>query len=144
MRAPVSCYPVNASRIAAGIPVHASEAKGCRFESCRGYSTFAESYYRKEGEPTGEVGCIKAALRRPSPASIWRWCRRGTSRAGKLPALTIYGQWHSTREALLDWLRRGSERPDPPADDVPAERSEATTRLLMKHGLLDDRQPSFK
>ena len=68
--------------------------------------------------------------RRPSPATIWRWCRRGTSRAGRLPGLTVYGQWHTTREALVDWLRRGSELPTPPTDDAGGERPEATRRRL--------------
>lgn len=46
--------------------------------------------------------------RRPSTATVWRWCSRGTSRAGVLPSVTVFGIRHTTREALVAWLRRGS------------------------------------
>lgn len=47
-------------------------------------------------------------LKRPHPSTIWRICVRGTSRAGRLPALRILGAWHSTAEALAGWLERGT------------------------------------
>jgi hypothetical protein len=47
-------------------------------------------------------------LRRPHPSSIWRFCARGTARAGRLPALHVLGCWHSTAEALTAWLERGT------------------------------------
>ncbi|MEX0784683.1 MAG: DUF1580 domain-containing protein [Dehalococcoidia bacterium] len=73
--------------------------------------------------------------RRPSPATIWRWCRRGTRRAGRLPAVVAFGTWHTTAEAYRAWIQRGSE-PTPPQDDAAAERSPATERRLRKAGLL--------
>jgi len=73
--------------------------------------------------------------RRPSPATIWRWCVKGTARAGRLPALTVFGSWHSTREALVEWLRRGSERSAVP-NDPPADRPASTERRLKEAGLL--------
>ena len=73
--------------------------------------------------------------RRPSPATVWRWCSRGTGRAGVLPSLVIYGTRHTTREALLEWLRRESAPAD--ADDSTAERDASVDRKLRAAGLLE-------
>ena len=81
------------------------------------------------------VLCQRLTGRRPSPATIWRWCSRGTRRAGRLPAVRVFGTWHSTSEALMAWLQNDSQQPSPAADD-PAERSEATTRRLRAAGLI--------
>ena len=72
--------------------------------------------------------------RRPSPPTVWRWCERGTKRQGVLPSVSIFGSRHTTREALQEWLSRGSG-PTPPSPE-PAERSEATSRRLKAAGLL--------
>lgn len=73
--------------------------------------------------------------RRPSPATLWRWCSRGTSRAGVLPSLTVFGTRHTTREALVEWLRRGSEVAPVAAPESDA-RDQATDRRLRSAGLL--------
>lgn len=83
------------------------------------------------------VAALMADLtgRRPSPPTVWRWCVRGTRRAGKLPALRVYGSWSTTRKALVEWLQRESERP---AADAAAKRDPATERRLRAAGLLSD------
>lgn len=74
--------------------------------------------------------------RRPHPAMIWRARNKGT-RAGRLPAIKIYGAWHTTRPALMEWLRRGSEvAPLDGGDDHEPHCDEATDRRLQAAGLL--------
>lgn len=73
--------------------------------------------------------------RRPAPATVWRWCRRGNRRNGVLPGVVVMGRWHTTREAYLAWIRRGTERPLPAAPTT--ERDEATERALRERGLID-------
>lgn len=48
--------------------------------------------------------------RRPSSATISRWCGDGTRSRGRLPALHVFGCWHTTREALQAWLLRRADR----------------------------------
>ena len=72
--------------------------------------------------------------RRISPATLWRWRCKGT-RGVKLPMVLVFGQWHSTDEALTEFLRASSEAGMPLAGPS-AERDPATTRRLKKAGLL--------
>jgi hypothetical protein len=74
--------------------------------------------------------------RRPSPASVWRWTQKGTRRAGKLPAIRVFGQQHTTREALLQWLQTDNVQSASTADDCSSERSPETESRLKDAGLL--------
>jgi len=74
--------------------------------------------------------------RRPSPPTVWRWCVKGTRRAGKLPAVKLFNQWHSNRKALLQWLAADSERPDVPTDDEPGPRDTELEKQLQTAGLI--------
>ena len=75
--------------------------------------------------------------RRPSPATIWRWCSKGTKRGGRLPAFKVLGTWHSTRAALLQWLAAESDRTDSHAVDRPSGRDPSTKKRLTKAGLIN-------
>jgi len=43
--------------------------------------------------------------RRPSPATVWRWVRKGV-RGGRLEAVFLQGVWHTTSAAFADFIRR--------------------------------------
>lgn len=73
--------------------------------------------------------------RKPAPATVWRWCQKGKRHSGKLPALRVFGTWHTTRAALLTWLCADSTQ----VDETPTEssdRSESTSRRLAEAGLI--------
>lgn len=76
--------------------------------------------------------------RRPSPPTVWRWCVRGTRRAGKLPALRVFGSWNTTRQALLTWLQAESSRKSEESlgDREEGERTGETRQRLQEAGLL--------
>ena len=56
--------------------------------------------------PVAEIA-LQRTGRRPSPSTVWRWCRRGT-RAGLLPATFVYGCWCTTAAAFAAWLDAGT------------------------------------
>ena len=72
--------------------------------------------------------------KRPSPATVWRWCRRGC-RGVRLEALNVFGQWHTTKEAFAAFIK-GQTAAALESDDSPAERSPATAEALRKAGVL--------
>lgn len=74
--------------------------------------------------------------RRPSPSSVWRWCAKGTKRAGKLPALRVLNTWHTTSEALLGWLATESTAPGQTDGHQSSSRSVETEERLRTAGLL--------
>ena len=43
--------------------------------------------------------------KRPSPATVWRWCKKGIRGGVKLEAVNIFGSWHTTSEAFAEFLR---------------------------------------
>lgn len=75
--------------------------------------------------------------KRPSPATIWRITTKGNGRAGVLPSLVVLGQRMTVRQALVDWLQRGSEPAHAADADDSGERDEATDRRLRAAGLLE-------
>ena len=66
--------------------------------------------------------------KRPSPSTCWRWARRGTQRAGRLPCVKVLGTLHTTRADLLKWLNAGTTIPP---------REVASDEDLRAAGLLD-------
>jgi hypothetical protein len=75
--------------------------------------------------------------RRPSPSTIWRWVREGT-RAGQLPAVKVFGTWHTTPEAFADFLRRRTApiRRSQSASEQAPEVVDVTDQQLRAMGLL--------
>lgn len=74
--------------------------------------------------------------RRPSPATIWRWCRKGLRGGVRLTAVFHSGAWHTTDRAfeqfLLDQTLAQQDR-DPTGA---ADRSAASDDALRAAGLL--------
>jgi hypothetical protein len=58
--------------------------------------------------------------RRPSPATCWRWIRRGT-RGGRLRASYIHGRWYTTPSDFDDFIRRQTEAALAPAVPTPSD-----------------------
>lgn len=60
---------------------------------------------------------------RPSPATVWRWCKKGL-RGGRIKLRAIYhsGQWHTTAEAFDEFLNAQTEaafsQNEKPVEDV--------------------------
>ncbi|HMN95972.1 MAG TPA: hypothetical protein PKC43_06590 [Phycisphaerales bacterium] len=74
-------------------------------------------------ETTGRLLLSELARREGvSPATVWRWCRRGSLSAGGLrlvlPSIRIGGRWAVEHDAYIDWTRRLAE-PAPTADEHP-------------------------
>ena len=59
--------------------------------------------------------------RKPSPATIWRWCKKGL-RGGSIRLQAIYhgGYWQTTDAAFNEFLKRQTDAAlsQAPADDV--------------------------
>lgn len=49
--------------------------------------------------------CRRVIGKRVSPATLWRWVRRGT-RAGRLEAVHVNGTWYTTADAFADFVNR--------------------------------------
>lgn len=73
--------------------------------------------------------------KRPSPATIWRWCRRGC-RGVRLEAVQVLGSWHTTREAFDAFVRGQTAEALATSDDATEERSEETAAKLRAAGVL--------
>lgn len=78
---------------------------------------------------------------RPSPATVWRWCRQGVldgtgERRVKLWSRRVGRKLYSTPEAVAEFIaaQNPPEDDDFDADDSP--RDAATERRLAKAGLL--------
>jgi hypothetical protein len=68
--------------------------------------------------------------RRPSPASVWRWTRKGT-RGGRLEAYYVHGVWCTTPEAFADFIRRQTDAAlATPAADEPDDEQLRAAGLL--------------
>lgn len=62
----------------------------------------------------------KLSGKRPSPATVWRWVRKGV-RGGKLEAVFLRGVWQTTPAAFADFIRRQTAAAlAPSAPDVDA------------------------
>jgi len=75
---------------------------------------------------------------RPSPATLWRWRKKGILINGqriKLQAVRAGGSWCTTSAAMADFIERQTEAASVP-DDAPAGRTDATERRLQAAGLL--------
>jgi hypothetical protein len=75
-----------------------------------------------------------------SPATLWRWIRRGTGGA-RLEVIRIGGRWMSTDKAFAEFLRvqtanalRDSSSPDPASAET--GRTPQKTRQLQRAGLI--------
>lgn len=80
--------------------------------------------------PVSEIA-MQATGRRPAPATTWRWCKLGTRR-GVLPAVRVYGSWHTTAAAFRAWLHVADR-----ADTSEAGRAETPLDdMLTSAGLL--------
>lgn len=69
------------------------------------------------------VGAVARARtgKRPSPATIWRWCRRGVA-GGRVRLAAVYhsGYWQTTAEAFDAFLAAQTEAAlARPGDDLP-------------------------
>lgn len=69
--------------------------------------------------------------KRPSPATVWRWCKRGVRGGVKLEAVNVSGSWHTTAEAFAEFLRRQTAQAL-----APRESEGATDEALEAAGLL--------
>lgn len=85
--------------------------------------------------PVNEL-CKLRLGRRMAPATIGRWCRKGT-RAGKLEAVHICGCWHTTVAAFADFIRRQTA-----AALRRNAAPDANDEELRDAGLLDDPRQS--
>ena len=74
--------------------------------------------------------------KRPTPAAIWRWCRKGL-RGGtiKLEAIHNSGTWMTTPAAYDDFLRRQTEAALAESGDAP-EIPDVSDDDLRAEGLL--------
>ena len=96
-----------------------------------------------DGELVPVASLVKSLSgRRPSPPTVWRWCLKGVKSADggrvRLQAVKLFGSWHTTREALSQFLTAQSPAAlscDSDADR-PAPRSERTREKLAAAGLL--------
>lgn len=88
--------------------------------------------------PVAEL-CRKRLGRSISPATRWRWIKRGVRGGIRLEAVLVNGQWMTTPAAFAQFLREQTAAalrlPDV-GDDSPAERPKATERKLRAAGLL--------
>ena len=58
----------------------------------------------------------KRTGKRPSPATVWRWCRKGVKGGIKLTAVYASGYWQTTDAAFDEFLARQTNyalTPDP-------------------------------
>jgi hypothetical protein len=84
-----------------------------------------------------------ARLGRPvSPATIWRWCRRGVSVPGigvvRLESVRLPGRWVTSLEAISRFVARQTpmENDPPPAPRSPGRRQRASERAAEELGRL--------
>ena len=79
--------------------------------------------------------------RKPSPATLWRWRKSGVVVNGKrirLECIRVGGQWHTTRAAFSEFLRRQTDAAlatSENRDEPSVGRSEAMERKLKEAGL---------
>jgi hypothetical protein len=86
--------------------------------------------------PTGELNLVPISVlaerligKRPSPATVWRWMRKG-SRGSRLTATMVMGRWCCTDEQFKQFLA-GTSASQPTAEPVAAD-----DRALKAAGLL--------
>ncbi len=89
-----------------------------------------------EVRPVAEV-CQRLTGKRPSPATIWRWIRRGC-RGQQLDAVQVQGQWQTTTAEFARFVRAKSQPLAP--TQKPSERDAATEKRLNAAGLLDPKE----
>lgn len=75
--------------------------------------------------------CRHLSGKRPAPATVWRWIRRGV-RGERLNALRIRGRWHCTEGQLRDFLERSTKATL--SESVPDNSS--SDESLRQNGLL--------
>lgn len=85
-----------------------------------------------EIRPVSEI-CRRLTGKRPSPATIWRWIRRGC-RGQLLDAIQVQGHWQTTPAEFARFLRAKSASPS----TIPASngRDAGTEQRLISAGLL--------
>lgn len=76
-------------------------------------------------EPVANL-CERITGRRPSPATVWRWTRKGTA-AGILRTQKVFGALHTTEAEFRRWAQAGRDAPtgherDDDQDDVTDEQ----------------------
>lgn len=84
-------------------------------------------------EPVQQI-CKRVIGKRVSPATLWRWIRKGT-KGGKLEASHINGTWHCTAEQFADFMNRQTKA-KLAKPDSPDACSEASDDALRDAGLL--------
>lgn len=83
----------------------------------------------------------RATGHRPSPPTVWRWCKKGVKVGGgrvRLEAVKVSGQWHTTPAAWAAFIQTQTDAALARHDDsdAPAERSARTERRLQDAGLV--------
>lgn len=86
--------------------------------------------------PVNEI--VKARLgKRVSPATLWRWIRKGT-RGARLEVVYVAGCWCTTEGAFGEFLRQQTANAlgDDAPPESPAPRTAEKTAKLRRAGLL--------
>lgn len=84
-----------------------------------------------QGPPVSEYVPLSKALRQygnPSPASIWRWTRKGV-RGVKLQAWLIGGRWHTTLAAAAEFVAATTATANTTGDADDTGAGESTPQL---------------
>ena len=74
---------------------------------------------------------------RPSPPTVWRWCRKGVKAGGhrvRLRSTRIGGRLYATVEDVERFIAAQNPQVDPTDDPI---RDDAKSRRLQAAGLID-------